>query len=160
MDAIQGLHNPNQTDGLNEENGLDTKLTGRLRRIRTGRKDRIGAVPTAAMLNGAPPTEIFPTDSEKGWRDWKGARRAGRSGTRGGGGRYPSFVAFNDQTNSSLTFYFYSPLYDVRQYRQDTIKFRTTSSPLTYFSAPKNESQFSIFVAVQLCFDALFLGLV
>ena len=117
-------------------------------------------MPTAAMLNGAPPTEIFPTDSEKGWRDWKGARRAGRSGTRGGGGRCLSFVAFNDQTNPSLTFYFYSPLYDVRQDRQDTIKFRTTSSPLTYFSAPKNESQVSIFVAVQLCFDALFLGLV
>ena len=118
-------------------------------------------MPTAAMLNGAPPTEIFPTDSEKGWRDWKGARRAGRSGTRGGGGRCLSFVAFNDQTNPSLTFYFYSPLYDVRQDRQDTIKFRTISSPsLPAFSAPKNESQVSIFVEAQVRFDALFLGLV
>ena len=50
MDTIQGLYNPNGR--LNVENGLNTKLTGC---DRPGRG--IGAMPTAAMLNGTPPTD-------------------------------------------------------------------------------------------------------
>ena len=81
----------------------------------------------------APPTEIFPTDLEKGMGivlEREGGREGGEpnemeEGT--GGRRCLPFGAFNDQTNSALTFYFYCPLYDGRRDRQDTIKFRTTS---------------------------------
>ena len=70
MEAIQGLYNPK-----------GRAKCGKWTRHKADRPGDgihwIGAVPTAAMLNGAPPTEIFPTDSEKGWRDWKGRGESG-----------------------------------------------------------------------------------
>ena len=79
MDTIRGLYNPNGR--LNVENGLNTKLTGC---DRPGRG--IGAMPTAAMLNGTPPTEIFPTDLEKGMGRLEGERGGEvERGTKEGG---------------------------------------------------------------------------
>ena len=112
-------------------------------------------MPTAAMLNGTPPTEIFPTDLEKGMGRLEGERawRAERSGTRDGRGRGREvpFSAFNDQNQFCAYLLLLQPPLrrTARSPRHHKIRHHISARPS--FSTPNH-----IFRGVCLiCFDSL-----